>query len=130
MLQKPKRKLKILTIDDSEVIRTVILSMLRGHFCTFASNTEKGISQYELLHPEIVFLDINLPDINGMDALKMIRQYDNNAYVIMLTGSSQLPDVIEAMKLGASGYMVKPFSKKKMVMALERYMVQHQDQVS
>ena len=72
--------------------------------------------QAYLLHaPDVVFLDIGLPDINGHDVLKNIISADPTAYVVMLSANSSRTDILRAMQTGAKGFVGKPFSKAKLV---------------
>lgn len=65
--------------------------------------------------PDIVFLDIHLPDMDGRELLKQIREFDGDAYVVMLSGDSLPRNVIETKKAGAAGFITKPFNKEKVM---------------
>lgn len=126
---KPLRKLQILVVDDSEVIRSIVSQMLKGHFITFAATAEKAFKDFDLLQPDIVLLDINLPDKRGHEVLREMKQKNDKSHIIMLTGSSALKDVVEAMNIGAKGYVVKPFSKQKIQWIIDKYIVSQSEEV-
>lgn len=84
--------------------------------CTAFVATDGGsaIEAYTKYAPDVVFLDIGLPDISGHDVLTKILAIDPTAYVVMLSANSTRPDIMRAMQLGAKGFIGKPFSKSKL----------------
>ena len=116
---------KVLIVDDIEITRHKIRSYMEkfGHtvICE-ASNGDDALELYKQFSPDIVTMDITMPPVNGvvngLESLRLIRQYDNEAKVIMITsyGSSQL--IIDAINLGARGYVLKPIEEEKLESAL------------
>ena len=91
-----------------------------GH--EIVGETETGqiaIDLYEKVKPDLVILDILMPDMNGLEALKKIREIDPDARVLMCTASEQSSHVQEALSLGAKGYIVKPFTKEVILSTIE-----------
>ncbi|MBY0428979.1 MAG: response regulator, partial [Alphaproteobacteria bacterium] len=79
-----------------------------------ATDGESACESYSKHAPDVVFLDIGLPDISGHDVLTKILSIDPTAYVVMLSANSTRPDIMRAMQLGAKGFIGKPFSKSKL----------------
>ena len=113
--------LTILLIEDNPMFYPLAKKALEGHELLTAGTAEKGISLFKKYTPHIVFLDINLPDGNGHDVLKELREIIPDAYVIMLTGSRLIDDITRSYDQGANGYIIKPFSKERIVEAIAEY---------
>jgi len=84
-----------------------------------AETGQTAIDLYEKVKPDLVILDILMPDMNGLEALKKIREIDPDARVLMCTASEQSSHVQEALSLGAKGYIVKPFTKDVILSTIE-----------
>ena len=102
-------------VDDDENIRTamqMMCGMLGYAVSTFASASEIGKQLLQGKIPDILFLDINMPDVNGMDLLKYLRQKDrwDDIIVIIVSSESQEHQVEEAIRNGADGYVFKPIN--------------------
>ena len=115
-LNKYDKPYRVLIVDDSTTMRKIISQQLKSELyeiCGEASNGEEALNKYKELNPDIVTLDINMPVVDGIEALKGILDYNKKARVVMLTSEGEKTTVIEAIKLGAKGYIVKPPSKAK-----------------
>ena len=102
---------KILIVDDSGTMRKIIGGMLKSEMYEVAGEAgdgAMGFDMYKELKPDVVTLDINMPNENGIDALKKILDFDAEAKVVMLTSEGQRESVSDAIELGAKGYIVKP----------------------
>lgn len=103
-------KKKILLIDDDPSVSSAILMLLKDEFDTYSAGTvREGIRLYDSLSPNVVILDLHLPDNHGLEALRAIRNANGTAAVIILTGFATLEVVEESMRLGASDCLHKPF---------------------
>ncbi|MHA2298207.1 MAG: response regulator [Candidatus Hodarchaeales archaeon] len=114
---------KILVVDDSMFIRTLIRKILtgRGHIIVGeAKNGKEAVEKFAKLRPDVVTLDIVMPELNGLEALRKIIQIDPLAKVIMATALGQEPLAIESVKRGASEYVVKPFKPDQIIAAVEK----------
>ncbi len=104
--------LKLLTVDDEEEITKLVRLYFskRGYDVLEAHNGEEAIKIIEE-NPDldVILLDVMLPDTNGIDILEQVRPYLQNTVIIMVTGVNDLETVVNAMKLGADDYAVKPF---------------------
>lgn len=108
---------KILIVDDSRTSRRILRNLLveEGYEVVEAENGEDGIQKYKEETPELVTMDITMPVMDGLEALKEIKEYDSGAKVIMVTAAGQESKVMEAVKLGAAEFVTKPFEKEKIL---------------
>jgi two-component system, chemotaxis family, chemotaxis protein CheY len=109
---------RILIVDDTLFMRTLLKNILfsGGHTIVGeAGDGEDAISRYKELKPELVTMDVVMPKLNGIEALKAIRSMDAGARVIMCTAVGQEQMVKLAIKSGAKGYIVKPFQAPKVL---------------
>jgi two-component system chemotaxis response regulator CheY len=86
-----------------------------------AATGEKALKVFRDNIPDVVFLDIELPDLDGQDVLKQIKTIKNNAFVVMVSAHSTVDNVKEAISNGASGFIVKPFSPQKITTIMNKY---------
>lgn len=111
---------KILIIDDEEGVRESLKFSLRDKYkVILSSNGKEGLSTIEKERPDLVILDIILPDIDGINLLKEIKEKFKDIPVIMLTAISHVNTAVEAMKLGAADYIPKPFDIDKLIYTIE-----------
>lgn len=113
---------KILIVDDAEFLRVRISKMLVGDgFEVFeAENGLKAIEAYNANKPDLVLMDITMPEMDGLTALKELRKSDPNAKVVMLTALGQESVVLEAVKSGAKDFIVKPFERDRVMSAINK----------
>ena len=109
----------VLIVEDTAILRKVLRDIL-GEFCGIqsefiyeASDGMKAISEYDRVRPNIVFLDINMPKLNGKNAIGQLIQIDPNARIIMCTSSREESDVRECITAGAKDYLVKPLEPRR-----------------
>ncbi len=107
----------ILVIDDEKIILdlTAIILKNRGYNVYTAADARTGLDLIENVRPEIVMLDYMMPGMDGLTALKEIRQRFPDTYVIMFTGKGSEEIAVEMMKAGASDYILKPFNNKDLI---------------
>lgn len=114
---------KVLIVDDAAFMRMSLKSMLeRNGFEVVgeAENGEVGVHKYKLCHPDLVTMDITMPKMDGIQALKEIKAYDRNARVIMISALGQEVFIKEAIKLGAKYFIVKPFKEEHVIKVLNQ----------
>jgi len=113
---------KILVVDDAEFLRVRITKLLTGsgHQVIEADNGLNAVNAYNNGRPDAVLLDITMPEMDGLSALKEIRSRDPNARVVMLTALGQESVVLEAIKFGAKDFVVKPFQPERVLAAIDR----------
>ena len=109
---------RILIVDDTLFMRTLLKNILSsgGHeIVGEAEDGDVGVNKYRELKPDLVTMDVVMPKMNGIEALKAIKALDANAKVIMCTAVGQEQMVKLAIKSGARGYIVKPFQAPKVL---------------
>lgn len=113
---------KILIADDAEFLRVRISKMLTGDGFDVieAENGTLAVQVYKANHPDLVLMDVTMPEMDGLTALKQIRYFDPQAKVIMLTALGQESIVLEAIKSGARDFVVKPFERERVLSAINR----------
>lgn len=108
-------RLGILIVEDSDMLRELFTQAFSSlHNVYAASNVTEGWQMYIDKNPDIVFMDIGLPDGNGHDLARMIKKRNPMTYVIMATASRYTDDKKEAAQNHVDGFITKPFSKKEM----------------
>ena len=109
-------ELKFLIVDDFSTMRRIIRGLLKEMGCLNADEAEDGAVALNMLKQnkyDFVVSDINMPNVNGFDLLKAIKADDNLKHlpVLMVTAEARKEDIVLAAQMGASGYIVKPFTK-------------------
>jgi len=119
---------KALIVDDAPDTREIIRKLLiyEGYEVITASTGEEGVEKTEAEKPDVILMDINLPGIDGSEALRRIREINPIQCVIMLTAYATLDNAIQALKEGASDFVKKPFENEHLVhvvnQTLEKYL--------
>lgn len=112
----------VLVIDDDPLIRKTLSSYLskKGFEALVAEDGEKGLQKYEERIPDLVILDIRLPDVDGLEVLGRIREKNPNASIIIMTAYDDMKTTIEAIKLGAFEYLVKPLDYVELDLTIDK----------
>lgn len=105
----------ILAVSQHEAIRTKRFKVVNA---SSGQGTFKKIEQHK---PDLIFLDIELPDMNGIEILKKIKETHPKIIVIMVSGQSTISNVKESLVCGAAGFIVKPFSGDKVLEAIKNF---------
>lgn len=115
-------KISILVIDDEVDYCDMVSHILikEGYSVFIANNGKTGLEIFNKQSPDIVILDLSLPDIDGINVLKQIKAINNETSIIIITAHGQIQSVVEATKLGAYDYFTKPFDNEKVVLTLKR----------
>ncbi len=109
---------RILLVDDSKTSRKILRGILEenGHeVIGEAVNGEEGVDKFKELHPDITTMDITMPVMDGLTALKDIMELDKNAKVIMVTAAGQKTKMVDAIKYGAAEFLAKPFEATQII---------------
>ncbi|MCL2030660.1 MAG: response regulator [Oscillospiraceae bacterium] len=113
----------ILIVDDAAFMRMMIKEVLTKNGFNVVGEAENGkiaMDKYQELKPDLVIMDITMPEVNGIDALKGIRQMDPQAKVVMCSAMGQQAMVIEAIQNGAKDFIVKPFQADRVCEAVRK----------
>ena len=112
---------KVLIVDDASVVRLMIKKVLKeGNFeiAGEAVNGVEALTKYKELRPDIVTMDITMPEADGIQATKDIIAFDENAKVVIMSGIEQKEMLWQAIKAGAASYIVKPFENDRVISTL------------
>jgi DNA-binding NtrC family response regulator len=111
----------VLIVDDEIGTRESLKMILKNDYEVFlAKNAEEAFSQIKEHSPKVILLDIILPDLDGLKVLERIKQNDPGVIVIMVTATTTVKTALEAKKLGANGYVTKPFDIDELRLIITR----------
>jgi len=115
--------MKVLLIDDHTLFRTGIGALLQGHDIQLAAAVGTGKEGLQLvteLEPDIVLLDLRMPEMDGIEVLSKLKKLEPSIPVVMLTTSEEESDLLSALQSGAQGYLLKDMEPEELVSSLER----------
>ncbi len=118
------KKVRVIIIDDDELMRRVVVAALMALNCEVvgeAGDGEEGIELYRNTTPDLVMLDIRMPNMDGIEVLEALSEEDSEAYVVMMTFLENEDSVQDSMIGGARDYLRKNMSMQEMVARLERH---------
>ncbi|MBN2576534.1 MAG: sigma-54-dependent Fis family transcriptional regulator [Deltaproteobacteria bacterium] len=117
-----RRKTRILVVDDELSIRISLGDLLRrdGHQVDVADSAEPALEMLKTQSFNLLLVDIKMPGMDGLEMLKLVKEHDPDAPVVMMTAYGSIDSAVEAMKLGAIDYVVKPFDPMEIGMLIER----------
>ena len=112
----------ILVVDDAAFMRMRCAKLLieHGYEVVEAENGVQAIDLYQKIKPDGVLLDITMPEMDGITALKELRKIDPDARIAMVTAMGQQSIIIDAIKSGARDFIVKPFERERVLSALQK----------
>lgn len=116
--------ISVLVVDDVQVMRSLLISSLRSLNITHvqeAHNAQSALQIFAKGKIDIVFLDINMPDVNGLELIKQLRSLNPNVFIIMVSGESSLDNVKQSIALGAKGFIVKPYTSGRIKAMIDKY---------
>lgn len=112
-------KKKILVVDDAKFIREILTGQLSNDYEVItAEDGKEGVKMFTECCPDAVILDINMPRMHGVDALKQMMEKNPDARIIMLSVEDSTEIIDDCMNLGAKDYIVKPFGMDSLLQAL------------
>jgi len=113
----------VVIVDDSGVMRMLLRSIInQERYFNIVGESGSGaevLEMTEALKPDVVCLDIMMPDVNGLEILRQLKSQHPKIAVVMITGSSSSADVKDALTNGADGYVLKPFNAGKVIDTLK-----------
>lgn len=114
---------KVLIVDDATFMRMMIKDILEKNGFEIvgeASNGLKAVELYKSEKPDVVTMDITMPDMDGIEAVKEIKSFDPNAKIVMCSAMGQQSMVMDAIRAGARDFIVKPFQADRVLEAINK----------
>ena len=114
---------KILIVDDNDMMRTLLRGILRSESYEIIGEAKNGAIALDVIaknKPDIVFLDVIMPEMDGLETLQNIKSNYPEIVVVMITGNPSKENVEESIQGGASGFIIKPFNSAKVLDTLSR----------
>lgn len=114
---------KIMIVDDAAFMRSMLKDMLKSggfEIIAEATNGEEAVHMFKKVRPDLVTMDITMPEMDGIAALTEIKKIDPQAKVIMCSAMGQQKMVIDAIQAGAKDFVVKPFNKDRVLEAINK----------
>lgn len=114
---------RILIVDDAAFMRMMIRDILSKNGFEVVGEAQDGaqaVEKYKELKPDLITMDITMPEMDGITALKEIKKLDGNAKVIMCSAMGQQAMVIDAIQAGAKDFIVKPFQADRVIEAIKK----------
>lgn len=118
---------RVLITDDALFMRVTLKNILEKNgyeIAGEAANGRESVEMYQKLKPDLVTMDITMPELDGISACREIKQFDANANVVMCTAMGQKQMVMEAVTAGAKDFIVKPFQPDKVIEAIQKILGQ------
>jgi two-component system, chemotaxis family, chemotaxis protein CheY len=115
--------LDILVVDDSPIIvkkLSVLLHTLGYRVIQTATNGKEAVAAYQQSKPDVVTMDITMPEMDGIEATQTIMSQFPDAKIVMITSHGQEMMVLDALKSGAKGYILKPFQQQKVYETIQK----------
>lgn len=113
----------VLVVDDSMFMRNILKNILRNNNYVVIDEAENGksaIDKYFQLKPDIVTMDITMPEMNGLEALKYIKNKDKDANIVVCSAMGQQTLIMEAIQSGAKDFIIKPFQANRVLQTLNK----------
>ena len=114
---------RILIVDDAAFMRMMIKDILTKNGYEVVGEAENGavaVERYKELQPDLVTMDITMPDMDGIAAVREIKSFDSTARIIMCSAMGQQAMVIDAIQAGAKDFIVKPFQPERVIEAVSK----------
>ena len=120
----------VLIVDDAVFMRMKLRQILEDNSYKVIAEAQNGIEaieKYKAIKPDIIIMDIVMPEMDGIEALKRIKNLDPGANIIMCSAMGQISIVMGAIREGAVDFIVKPFERKRLLEALNNVEISHDD---
>ncbi|WCN37397.1 response regulator [Aneurinibacillus uraniidurans] len=114
---------RVLVVDDALFMRSIVKGyLLENNFevVAEAQNGKEALEKYKETCPDIVTMDITMPEMDGIETIKQIKKYDSKAKIVICSAMGQENMVIKAIRAGASDFVVKPLDKERVLAAIHK----------
>ncbi|GIP55621.1 MULTISPECIES: response regulator [Paenibacillus] len=114
---------KILVVDDAAFMRLMLKNILSKQGYEIVGEAENGleaVEKYKALSPDLVTMDITMPVMEGVEAVRLIKQLDPNAKIIMCSAMGQQSMVVQSLQAGARDFIVKPFQEERVLESIRK----------
>ncbi|MGB0719158.1 MAG: response regulator [Bdellovibrionales bacterium] len=119
--RQKRQSSEIMVVEDDPFSQKLVSNVLENNYSLSMSDNGAGaLMSYVIKAPDVLFLDIGLPDMDGHQVLQRLFQIDPNAFVVMLSGNGDKDNVIKAIQSGAKGFVGKPFTRDKLIQYIEK----------
>lgn len=118
----PQKRASVMIVEDNDMLRTMLRSILRSHDYDVVGEARNGAIAVDMaarLKPDIICMDVMMPEKNGLEALMEIKAARPEVSIVMITGNADPDTVQEAIMNGANGFIVKPFNAAKVLDTLD-----------
>lgn len=115
----------VLVVDDAAFLRNILKEILEGsghHVLAEAADGLEAVGKYKTYRPDLVTMDITMPNMDGFEAIREIRKFDPNAKIIMCSAVGHKDQILKAIREGACDFLVKPFQRDRVLEAVDRAM--------
>ena len=123
-------KARVLVVDDAIFMRKMISDILEGNGMEIVGEADTGalaVEKYKELKPDLVTMDIIMPEMNGIDAVRQIMSNDSQARIVMCSALGQQALVQDAMAAGAKDFLIKPFNPSRVIEVVSKILSQVQN---
>ncbi|MDD3643471.1 MAG: response regulator [Candidatus Krumholzibacteria bacterium] len=121
-------KARVLVVDDAIFMRKMISDILEGHGMEIVGEADNGqlaVEKYKELKPDLVTMDIIMPEMNGIDSVRQIIEADSQARIVMCSALGQQALVQDALAAGAKDFLIKPFNPSRVIEVVTKILVQN-----
>lgn len=121
--------LTLLYVEDDKALREQFTRILQSKFkhVIEAEDGLEALEKYELHNPDMMLVDINIPKIDGLEVIELVRKHDKDTPIIVLSAYSDQTKLLKAIKLGLSDYLIKPVPQKKLLSLLEEMALKYEN---
>ena len=122
-------KARVLVVDDAIFMRKMISDILEGNDMEVVGEADTGalaVEKYKELKPDLVTMDIIMPEMNGIDAVRQIILHDSQARIVMCSALGQQALVQDALTAGAKDFLIKPFNPSRVIEVISKILIQVQ----
>ncbi|MBF0543768.1 MAG: response regulator [Candidatus Riflebacteria bacterium] len=121
-IENEQKRTRVLIVDDAEILRKILRDLLEksGYEVFEAVNGKEAVMNYPKIKPDIITMDVTMPEMDGLTAVKAIRKLDSKVKIIMITALGTANTVKDAIIAGANNFIVKPYKANKVLTIIKK----------